>query len=174
MKASFNVARHSWASLAAREGIPVSVISVGLGHTSEKTTQIYLDEFGQRHHRRRQCKGGRTAGESGKKIRRPPGKKTNVKEKLVTLPEMPTLRVEDRDRRFLSRSRNTEKCSLIRKDYTMSLSRPFSCIPVYFRYKSNYSRTNIPIIFRLKQFIFLPDIFILGIFNSLAHRTILS
>lgn len=42
---SFNVARHSWASLARRQGIPVSVISVGLGHTSEKTTRIYLDEL---------------------------------------------------------------------------------------------------------------------------------
>ena len=42
---SFNVARHSWASLARNEGVPVSVISVGLGHTSEKTTQIYLDEL---------------------------------------------------------------------------------------------------------------------------------
>ena len=45
VKLSFNVARHSWASLARKEGIPVSVISVGLGHTSEKTTQIYLDEL---------------------------------------------------------------------------------------------------------------------------------
>jgi integrase len=42
---SFNVARHSWASLARKQGIPVSVISVGLGHTSEKTTRIYLDEL---------------------------------------------------------------------------------------------------------------------------------
>lgn len=42
---SFNVARHTWASLARNQGIPVSVISVGLGHTSEKTTQIYLDEL---------------------------------------------------------------------------------------------------------------------------------
>ena len=45
VKLSFNVARHSWASLARNEGVPVSVISVGLGHTSEKTTQIYLDEL---------------------------------------------------------------------------------------------------------------------------------
>ncbi len=39
------VARHSWASIAKRSGIPVSVISEGLGHDSEKTTQIYLDSF---------------------------------------------------------------------------------------------------------------------------------
>lgn len=45
VRLSFNVARHSWASLARNEGVPVSVISVGLGHTSEKTTQIYLDEL---------------------------------------------------------------------------------------------------------------------------------
>lgn len=36
------VARHSWASVAKNEGIPVSVISEGMGHDSEKTTQIYL------------------------------------------------------------------------------------------------------------------------------------
>lgn len=39
------VARHSWASIAKRSGIPTSVISEGLGHDSEKTTQIYLDSF---------------------------------------------------------------------------------------------------------------------------------
>lgn len=36
------VARHSWASVARNEGISVSVISEGMGHDSEKTTQIYL------------------------------------------------------------------------------------------------------------------------------------
>lgn len=36
------VARHSWASIAHREGVPVSVISEGMGHDSESTTQIYL------------------------------------------------------------------------------------------------------------------------------------
>lgn len=35
-------ARHSWASIAHSEGIPVSVISEGMGHDSEKTTKIYL------------------------------------------------------------------------------------------------------------------------------------
>jgi len=35
-------ARHSWASIARDEGIPVSIISEGMGHDSEKTTQIYL------------------------------------------------------------------------------------------------------------------------------------
>ena len=45
VKLSFNVARHTWASLARDRGVPVSVISVSLGHTSEKTTQIYLDEL---------------------------------------------------------------------------------------------------------------------------------
>ncbi len=35
-------ARHSWASIARDEGIPLSVISEGMGHDSEKTTQIYL------------------------------------------------------------------------------------------------------------------------------------
>jgi len=36
------VARHSWASIARKEGIPLSVISEGMGHDSESTTQIYL------------------------------------------------------------------------------------------------------------------------------------
>ncbi len=35
-------ARHSWASTARKHNAPVAVISAGLGHTSEKTTQIYL------------------------------------------------------------------------------------------------------------------------------------
>lgn len=36
------VARHSWASVARAKGIPVSVISEGMGHDSEATTRIYL------------------------------------------------------------------------------------------------------------------------------------
>lgn len=36
------VARHSWASAAKSKGIPFSVISEGMGHDSEATTQIYL------------------------------------------------------------------------------------------------------------------------------------
>ena len=36
------VARHSWASAAKAKGIPLSVISEGMGHNSEVTTQIYL------------------------------------------------------------------------------------------------------------------------------------
>lgn len=36
------VARHSWASIARSKGISVSVISEGLGHDNELTTQIYL------------------------------------------------------------------------------------------------------------------------------------
>lgn len=36
------VARHSWATAAKSRGIPVSVISEGMGHDSELTTQIYL------------------------------------------------------------------------------------------------------------------------------------
>lgn len=36
------VSRHSWASAAKSRHIPVSVISEGMGHDSETTTQIYL------------------------------------------------------------------------------------------------------------------------------------
>lgn len=39
---SMYVARHSWASIAKSENIPLSVISEGMGHESEKTTRIYL------------------------------------------------------------------------------------------------------------------------------------
>ena len=34
--------RHSWATAARNHNIPISVISQGMGHTSEQTTQIYL------------------------------------------------------------------------------------------------------------------------------------
>lgn len=36
------VTRHSWASIARSQHIPLSVISEGMGHDSEATTQIYL------------------------------------------------------------------------------------------------------------------------------------
>ncbi len=36
------VARHAWASIARSKNIPISVISEGMGHDSEMTTQIYL------------------------------------------------------------------------------------------------------------------------------------
>lgn len=36
------VARHSWASVARSKNIPISVISEGMGHDNETTTQIYL------------------------------------------------------------------------------------------------------------------------------------
>jgi site-specific recombinase XerD len=36
------VARHSWASAAKAKGVPLGVISEGMGHDSEATTQIYL------------------------------------------------------------------------------------------------------------------------------------
>lgn len=39
------VARHSWASIARASHIPISVISEGMGHDSELTTQIYLSSF---------------------------------------------------------------------------------------------------------------------------------
>lgn len=36
------VARHSWASIARSMNVPLNIISQGMGHTSEQTTQIYL------------------------------------------------------------------------------------------------------------------------------------
>jgi len=44
-KLSTHVARHTWASLAKELNFPLAVISEGLGHTSEKTTSIYLSSF---------------------------------------------------------------------------------------------------------------------------------
>ena len=37
------VARHSWASIAYNNNVPLAVISEGMGHDSERTTRIYLD-----------------------------------------------------------------------------------------------------------------------------------
>jgi len=39
------VARHSWASIASQEGVPLSTISRGMGHESEKTTRIYISQL---------------------------------------------------------------------------------------------------------------------------------
>lgn len=36
------VGRHSWASIAKSHNVPIAVISEGMGHDSENTTQIYL------------------------------------------------------------------------------------------------------------------------------------
>lgn len=34
--------RHSWATMARNHNVPIAVISAGMGHASERTTQIYL------------------------------------------------------------------------------------------------------------------------------------
>lgn len=39
------VARHSWATIAKNMGGSIAAISEGLGHTTERTTQIYLKAF---------------------------------------------------------------------------------------------------------------------------------
>ncbi|PXV60095.1 site-specific recombinase XerD [Dysgonomonas alginatilytica] len=44
---STHVARHSWATLAKRENLPLWVISEGLGHSSEKMTYTYLASLDQ-------------------------------------------------------------------------------------------------------------------------------
>ena len=45
MKVTSYVSRHSWATILKRKGIPVGIISEGLGHSSESVTQVYLDSF---------------------------------------------------------------------------------------------------------------------------------
>ncbi len=42
MNLTMYVSRHSWASIAKSQNIPLSVISEGMGHNLESTTQIYL------------------------------------------------------------------------------------------------------------------------------------
>lgn len=42
---SLYYSRHSWATIARGKAIPLSIISEGLGHDSELTTQIYLDSI---------------------------------------------------------------------------------------------------------------------------------
>lgn len=39
---TFHRSRHSWASIARENNVPLSVICEGMGHDSEKTTRIYL------------------------------------------------------------------------------------------------------------------------------------
>ena len=46
IKLTTYVARHSYATVLKRAGVPTSIISESLGHSSEKITQIYLDSFG--------------------------------------------------------------------------------------------------------------------------------
>jgi site-specific recombinase XerD len=39
------VARHTYATVLKKSGIPIAVISEALGHTSESITQTYLKNF---------------------------------------------------------------------------------------------------------------------------------
>lgn len=42
---TFHRARHTWASVARSNKVPISVIREGMGHDSERTTRIYLDSL---------------------------------------------------------------------------------------------------------------------------------
>lgn len=42
IRLSSYTSRHTWATAARRHNVPLSVISAGMGHSSEKTTEIYL------------------------------------------------------------------------------------------------------------------------------------
>ncbi len=39
------MARHTWATTARNKNVPLSIISAGMGHSSEKTTLIYLTKI---------------------------------------------------------------------------------------------------------------------------------
>ena len=45
LRLSSYTSRHSWATAARNHDIPLSVISAGMGHTSERTTRIYLAQL---------------------------------------------------------------------------------------------------------------------------------
>lgn len=45
VRLSSYVARHTWAMIAKNNGVATSIISDAMGHTSEKTTRIYLDSL---------------------------------------------------------------------------------------------------------------------------------
>lgn len=45
VKITSYVSRHTWATTARNLNIPISVISAGMGHTTEQTTRIYLDSI---------------------------------------------------------------------------------------------------------------------------------
>ena len=38
-------ARHAWASIARSERVPIGIICEAMGHTSERTTRIYLSSL---------------------------------------------------------------------------------------------------------------------------------
>lgn len=38
-------ARHTWATTARNKNVPLSIISAGMGHSSERTTLIYLTKI---------------------------------------------------------------------------------------------------------------------------------
>lgn len=42
---STHMSRHSWSTMARQQGLPIALISECLGHSSEKTTRIYLGAF---------------------------------------------------------------------------------------------------------------------------------
>ncbi len=42
-----HVSRHSWATIARDQGLPLAVISEGLGHSNQRTTEIYLASLEQ-------------------------------------------------------------------------------------------------------------------------------
>lgn len=44
-KLTMYVARHSWASIAHEAGVPTTIISRGMGHTKEQTTNVYLKDI---------------------------------------------------------------------------------------------------------------------------------
>lgn len=46
IRLSTYVSRHSWATIAKKKNVPITVISEALGHESLSTTQIYLDSIG--------------------------------------------------------------------------------------------------------------------------------
>lgn len=85
VKLSFNVARHSWASLARKHGVSVSVISAGTGAHFRKDHANLPRRTGQQHRGRCERDGGGTAESSGSGSGKKGGEKVEISEKIVFL-----------------------------------------------------------------------------------------
>lgn len=85
VKLSFNVARHSWASLARKHGVSVSVISAGTGAHFRKDHANLPRRTGQQHRGRCERDGGGTVESSGSGSGKKGGEKVEISEKIVFL-----------------------------------------------------------------------------------------
>ncbi|MDR0749226.1 MAG: site-specific integrase, partial [Tannerellaceae bacterium] len=96
------VTRHTWATLAHHNGVGVSLVSQAMGHTTEKTTRVYLSSFD-----RKELKGANQAVLDA--VLRPirEGTVTDVREEVVA-----SLRTEEREERKEEREEKREEINM--------------------------------------------------------------